>query len=432
MTTKKFEEYRSAEQAFQSRYGDWLKENRYAALLVESKLREEFDLSQGRRLHEKRKKPLRQYLPTYRSWRLAAYRSMLKTILGLRSETNSSSGRIHFQWHQEKRGSITNGAEKIGLLINRGDASGFAAFQADSMRLQSLVGVSPKIWRIYAHVYQALESGCEPENLFTNLNRIEQTVRREVEYAADLYRKSGVEYMVMGSDQSPYNRLKCEAARLAGIKTAVIGHGYFGSRHLGGVLPVYADRLFVWTELQKAQIHEVIEPEQRHKVVCEGFPYPVNKAPKEKSAVMVALDDISKLDPEGWWRTFDTVISGLLKVGLDLIIRPRRAEDIGLFQARCQGNSIEISRANLYDDFDKVGKVVCGRSSVGVQAVFYGLQAARVEEWSDERYTGEGLPRAPAERFSTSETEECWSPSNAHTDAKALTVEEIVQVLDQA
>lgn len=425
----KFGQYRTAEDAFQTRYGAWLKEHKYCTLLLESKLREEFDISQGRRSHEKQKKPLIQYLPTYWNLRHPIYRFLLSISSAFTATSKTSEPKVFFQWHQEKRNSITEKAREFGFSLNRGTAGALHSLHLSRARMQSLVGVHPRIWMIYKSIYRSLESSIDIENTIKHPKRIDSVVKGEVEKAARIFQRTGVKYLIIGSDQSAYNRLLCEAARLAGIKTAVIAHGYFSSPHLGGVLPVYADRLFVWTNLQLNEIHEVMDTPDREKVVCEGFPYPVNKAQNFGDEVLLALDDIPRNDPKTWWNTYDRLVAILLDAGNRIVIRPRRDSEIHLFKNRSPNSRARVSRADLYDDFDKVTKVVCGQSSLGVQAAFYGLPVARVKEWATDRYVGEGISRIPLERLAQTNSDEDFSARFLHADATSLTLTRIVNVL---
>ena len=426
----KFDQYKASEASFQERYGDWLKKYPNCALLAESKIREEFDLKNGRRLHEKFKKPIKQYLPSYGNWKGVLYRAAYNTSLAFRLRAAAPKPSIFFYWIKETKKSVTSSGLPPGYRINYGRYPLSEGFSPSSVRLQSITAVSPSIWRAYKVVYESIARDLAVEKSLQSTDKIEELVRREVDKVATLVRKSNIKYIVLGSDQSPYNRILCRAARLAGSKTAVIAHGYFESRHLGGVLPVYSDRLFVWTRLQKEQIDEVIEREQKHKVCWQGFPYPVDRASSVEKRVLVVLDDLPEAETQEWLMAFDTVLDGLIRDGWKVTVRPRRSCDVGLFEERLGDSEIKVRKIDLYTELDQVSYVVGGRSSVAVQAAFYGLFTLRVSDWTDERQTGEGIERVKAKHVAEFLRARRQSRMVTSTNAVELKLNEIVRVLD--
>lgn len=425
----KFDQYVAAEAAFQARYGDWLEKYPNLALLVESKLREEFDRQNGRRLHERKKKPLSQYLPSYGNWRSAFYRTALNFRLALPLRWEEVPASIFFYWSQEVKGSISRAPSSSGFLVNRGDAKGLDIFRREKIRIQTVTAVSPALWTVYKNIYTLLEQGHALETSLSDPSKIDGLVVREVDRVARLITASGLKYLVTGSDQSPYFRILFRAASLAGAKTAVIGHGYFGSRHLGGVLPVYADRLFVWTRLQREQIHQVMRHEERYKVVWEGFPYPINGTKSAGKSVLLVMDDIPNADPETWWRAYDAALAGLVADGWQVIVRPRRASDVDIFRRRSPHQAIIVRKVALYEEFEQVSAVVGGASSVVIQAAYYGLESVRVLEWTDQRQDGEGIERIGAEDIAGYLRSNSLSSQSSELERISLTLEKIVGVL---
>lgn len=426
----KFDQYEESEVSFQERYREWFEKYPNLTLLAESKTREEFDYYNGRRSHEKVKKPIKQYLPSYGNWKGALYRAAYNVLRRPLSATEAQKPSIFFYWRQETEESITSSSLLHEYKINRGHASIFESFFPSSLRLQSITAVSPAIWRAYKIVYDSIARDPEIEKSLHSPDKIEKLVGREVEKVATMLSKSNIKYIVLGSDQSPYFRILCQAARLAGARTAVIGHGYFESRHLGGVLPVYSDRLFVWTRLQKEQIDEVIEEEKKDKVCWQGFPYPVERANSIEERVLLVLDDIPDVATQEWLWAYDKVLKSLIRDGWRVTVRPRRSCDVKLFEKRLRNSAIRVQKINLYSEFDQVSHVVGGRSSVAVQAAFYGLVTIRVFEWTDERQVGEGIERVKAEHVAEFLRASRESGMVTATDAVELKLNEIIRVLD--
>lgn len=106
------------------------------------------------------------------------------------------------------------------------------------------------------------------------LRILDQAVKHELNELVGQLDNLGIQCIITQGDQSPVDRLMCEAAKILGSRHVVIAHGYFTNPALTSVAPIHTELLCVWTDLQKKELAKFLEAKSRQRIKCLGFPFP--------------------------------------------------------------------------------------------------------------------------------------------------------------
>lgn len=233
-------------------------------------------------------------------------------------------------------------------------------------------------------------------------------VDKEIDRLGTLMRKAGLRQIICQGDQTARARVVCEAARRVGVEYTVIAHGYIKNPDLATYAPIYANRLFVWSQQQAEFVRaQVFDSTQRGKVYFGGSPLPseLDIEPglrpikvSGKKCCLIALSPVSEhiSQRDRYLSIFASYVAKACDAGYEIIIRPH-PKDLGLIRDWKIFRSHEISCGDLNYDILRSEFVLVSRSTVAYNAIKLGRVALQIDNLDKEEI--EGAVRMNLETF---------------------------------
>ncbi len=220
-----------------------------------------------------------------------------------------------------------------------------------------------------------------------NLIKIESKLRTEVLWCKRWILKNNISNLILIEDHEPRTRLLIEAAKYLGIKVYVFAHGYIQDPLYISILPLHADFIFVWDEMQKELL--VNNNVKKDKVINFGYPKRLYELDlnNKKSVLFVCepflMGNKKNNDMLNWFINF------LRCVKFDVIVRlhPKEMNDQFIINKLIQSNVL-LSKENLKDDLSKACAVVGTNSSVLVESVYHSIPTFQLSDFSKCEFPG--------------------------------------------
>lgn len=235
------------------------------------------------------------------------------------------------------------------------------------------------------------------------LDKLEVAVKADTKNALQVMRYWQPKALVMNADQTPEAHAIVKAAASFGVKTCVIAHGYFKNPWWVSVLPLYVDRLYVWTEDVRKR---VLEADSKNSVYTLGGVKwrGIDKASQVYNRILVAGSPLYQYESNPrHLAAFKDAIAELGNIkntlGYDVFYKPHPLEcnDMLLDKILERHGILKIS-GDIYR-LAAESLVVCGGlTSFLYEAVQSDIIAVQIEELSvfEPRESFDGVPQCPA------------------------------------
>ncbi len=269
------------------------------------------------------------------------------------------------------------------------------SFMPNQINWFALTLVSLKLKLLLAH-YRDVGITSVKDVWWRDVNSL---VKKEIVSLSLLMQKFGLKKIICQGDQTATSRVVREAARRVGVKYIVIAHGYVKNSHLAGYGPIYADRLYVWSQKQMNFVKELLyESDQKKKVFYAGSPLPCEsdickeKLPTKRSGIPTCLIAMSPLPTDLIQRdtyvsVFKSYMEKMSQMEYEIIVRPH-PKDARLIQNLKAFRSYEISSREISSDIMRCDFILVSRSSVAYNAISLGKLAVQIANLDQEEIEG--------------------------------------------
>lgn len=229
------------------------------------------------------------------------------------------------------------------------------------------------------------------------LDQINRAIEIDLRRAVNTLKKWRPRALVLNADQTPEAHLIVRAASDLGIRTCVIAHGYFKNPWWVSVLPLYSERLYVWTEDVKLR---VLAADRKCPVfTLDGIKsdcIAIDQKPERK--ILVAGSPLYQYEsnPE-YLRAFRDAIVALgevqKKLDVEVVYKPHPLEsNHTLLDKILASNGIKKSDEEIYKAAARSLAVCGGLTSFLYEAAQSGIPAVQIKELSvfepDEGFDG--------------------------------------------
>lgn len=229
------------------------------------------------------------------------------------------------------------------------------------------------------------------------LNQINRAIEVDYRNALKVLNKWQPFALVLNSDQTPESHMIVKAASALGIKTCVIAHGYFKNPWLVSVLPLYADRLYTWTDDVKQRVLNAdqecnvytlngikldciaVSKKAERKILVAGSPlYQYETAPEYLNAFKRAMMELGKVKES---------------LDVEVVYKPHPLEtNHVLLEEILSNNGIKKIGGDIYKLAAESLAVCGGLTSFLYEAAQSGIAVAQIKELSlfepDEGFDG--------------------------------------------
>ena len=89
------------------------------------------------------------------------------------------------------------------------------------------------------------------------LDELNFAINKDIIFISRVLNFIKIKSILINTDQTIFAYIFIHTAKINNIKTAVLAHGNFSSPFAVGVLPLFADRLFVWSEKVKNDLNKL-------------------------------------------------------------------------------------------------------------------------------------------------------------------------------
>lgn len=276
------------------------------------------------------------------------------------------------------------------ILIIHKPSSILSYFSFNKIDLHSIVSSNLKIIKFYRSIHRYnIDSLLEQKEVMNYLNEI---VIKEIELASDVLRRYKISSLIASSDDDPFMRILCSASKFSSTEVNIIAHGYIGHPSLLTIAPVYADRLFVWTQIQKNDLIRDLDKDNANKIYYEGSPLVLNnKHDALKShTVLFALGclPVDEFEKQNAILIIEKYLSIILNFNLKVEIRFHPQDDSNYlnFIQKYQGKVFKSENLSVYDSILSSLFVISSPTSIIIQAIHNGKNVFQVDELSNEIY----------------------------------------------
>lgn len=320
------------------------------------------------------------------------YRFWVLLFTGFKKKFTNSKGNVYFFttrfFYLEKKlqGYLHKKLGDYNLISNRG--SFFDFLKLGCIDINAVVLSTFWFYRVYKKINKiGINQFLHDDKLMQDL---EKKAKKEIELASKLISRLNVKLVINEQDASPNCRVLIEASKQNSICYYVIAHGYFQGGFLITILPVFADKLFVWTRGQERMLKERSEHDQasQDKIVYAGYPYSLNvshsKACNNKQALIVLgpfglLAKRSRLGYTKGVEVLNEYINALQYNGYSVKVRPKHRKDKKHLASDllCEVDN----SAYVEQDLNNSKIVLFAFTSVGIQSVLLNIPTFQITEF---------------------------------------------------
>ena len=397
-----FSKYPAHRKNVERDYGEYYKKYPYALLLIDFLIQLRSHQKHIENSWVKQKDMLAYFdLVTKSGWITWAYSTYIKYASYV-IKPNKSDFLIHVSFTDEKFPGLTkvlsNVAIKNDLKIIE------QAFSlADILSVFKLSKISPyrcfigsKSKKLFSRfrTYD-VNAGLDllEDNIF--MTELDDSVKEDVLSTSKLIKRLGIKVFINTGDTSGNARVLIESSKLTDFRVLSIAHGYVNDVTLIGALPVYSDRLILWTKKQLKEISEVVEPEMAQKLVYVGFPKNISSteflsAHEESLVLMGPIQQI--LQDSNKRLVFKDVLAQLKRNSCRVKLRLHPLERFGIPNIKefISEVDVELSQGALADDIALASFIIGANSSTLVEAASTGRRVYMIEDLLESGFDFEG------------------------------------------
>ncbi|WP_434566513.1 hypothetical protein QFW85_03975 [Vibrio chagasii] len=219
---------------------------------------------------------------------------------------------------------------------------------------------------------------------------LECLIETEISKAVRWLKMYEFKSLILIEDQEPRTRILIMAARKLGIEVNVFCHGYIQDPLFITILPLFADRIFVWDSSQEKMLME--NGLNKEQVYSFGYPKSIiRKGGQINSFVLIVMEPVTSLslnnsDILNLYKCYVREIAKRKKV----VVRPHPKEVSSAIIFNSLGNieNVEISNSELASDLLSSSCVIGSNSSVLVEALYYGKNSFQIGELAKFTFPG--------------------------------------------
>jgi hypothetical protein len=263
-------------------------------------------------------------------------------------------------------------------------------FSLSKIDLHSIVSSNLKIIKFYKHLQNSnIDIILEQKDI---MRYIDGVVLKEIELAALFLSKYKISSIISTSDDDPYMRILCSASKLSKTEINIIAHGYIGHPSLLTIAPIFGDKLFVWTQVQKDDLIKYLDEENANKIHFEGSPLIINRKRNflKNKTVLFALGclPVDKLAKDDALDIIEKYLSIILTFDFLVEIRFHPQDDSNYlnFIQKFQGKVFKSENHSVYDSIVTSEFVISTPTSIIIQAIHNGKNVFQIVELSNEIY----------------------------------------------
>ena len=257
--------------------------------------------------------------------------------------------------------------EKDGYkILQEPDKFGIALTNIEkrNVRLTTLLNVYP-VQNFTADLHKA-------PYLPTSRKRCEQLeadISSQVQMLVKHIIANNIKLMITTGDSSIRMSILRQAANLADVPFFVICHGFIQDPELITILPLRANRLFVWTKKEQDMLRQIALPEQAKKILYAGFlgkTFPRPSDLSQKKNLQNCLFILEPLKLIYHFNNEDNLIAALrmLSSSFNVLLRIHPSNDVSEFTDILSEVDVAISNKSLDQDIKDACFVVGTNSAV--------------------------------------------------------------------
>ena len=231
------------------------------------------------------------------------------------------------------------------------------------------------IYKCYS--YKALDKLLD-DNGF--LNEFNKSIKIDIKRVSNVLKILKIRSILLNTDQTIFSYIFVQAAKENKLPNAVIAHGNFRSQHLVGVLPIYVEKIFVWTK----NIEENINNTTRSNVAkhVDGIKNNIilkNKFSKNK--IIFAASPINLYANRNYISEYLSILNRLSKICInyDLIFCPH-PQDSNLIKYEVISIGFKWSKRNIYTEAKDARLIIGSHSSFLYEAEKSGFPVIQIKD----------------------------------------------------
>ena len=226
------------------------------------------------------------------------------------------------------------------------------------------------------------------------MHDLDKSVLSDVNRTAKLIERLNINIFFNSGDSSANARVLIQSLKNTGRKVFSFAHGYITEETLLGIVPVYSQKLILWTEKQKSDISKFIPKNYGSKLSFIGFPknFKISKH-NNSSGILLIMGYIEPI-------LEDVALSKLLKKTVntlkqydDITIRlhPHERENRKIVDRFIEDNELIKSFNELRDDIDTHRFILGANTSAMIEAASTGKKIYELAELKDKKMEFEGI-----------------------------------------
>jgi len=255
--------------------------------------------------------------------------------------------------------------------------------------------ISKPLFSINHLVNSLQENGIEQTS--NNIQLLEDIEKKSKEHI-DYLRMMIVKYSLKGVLSQGHTSISSASIALAcdfeSVPYVVISHGYIANRNLMTIAPISnIHSLLTWTEKQKRDIQEVINPIERNKIQCLGYPgSKVSISPirqersKYRAKVLFILEPIKKYIMKGIDSEIKSILNSINEFDLFIRAHPSDRDNYNYISKILDFDKVNFSSKSLANDLSRATMVIGTNSSVLFQSAANGIETYQIKELSETHF----------------------------------------------
>ena len=218
--------------------------------------------------------------------------------------------------------------------------------------------------------------------------------KKEVAFIKKVLKKLKIKGLLLHTDQTIFSGIIIQAAKQLKIKTAVIAHGMFTNPKLVGVLPVNADKLFIWSKKLTLILNQILK--KKKAIFIDGIKSNLIYVHKKRNNVVYAGSPFYLLKKQKvdkiFFKTLELIKKKYYREKAIFCAHP--LEDCSLFKLRIEKIGFFFSKKNTYKELKKAKVVFGDYSSILFESLNNGIKSYQIKEIvRNPEYFLENVPR---------------------------------------
>lgn len=209
--------------------------------------------------------------------------------------------------------------------------------------------------------------------------KLNDSLLKDIEFICWALKKLKIKSIVIHTDQNFFGVMIALAARKCKIRVSVIAHGNFVPPFINAVLPLHADKLFVWSNWTKVLINECAGSDCAELV--EGLKYGIIERNRNPSNILIVCCGLA-----GW--STSKIVD--FKNSLDLI-RLKFSEENIVYCTHPSGSpnelveyanalNFKVSKKSTYKEAKSAKLILGGDTSFLLEAIISGIPTFQLKE----------------------------------------------------